>query len=99
MLSVDKIRSGDWSLPSLVSKERLLITDLPENKSNFRFTFVVSLIQMTPLHIVAARGDHISIVKYLIRKGADINIKDHKGVNMHVCVSVLMIKNRILNAV
>ena len=52
------------------------------------FTFVVSLIQMTPLHIVAARGDHISIVKYLIRKGADINIKDHKGVNMHVCVCI-----------
>ena len=35
---------------------------------------------MTPLHVAAEKGDRLDIVKYLIGKGADINIKDYSGV-------------------
>ena len=37
---------------------------------------------MTPLHVAAEQGNH-EIVGYLVRKGADINITDRKG----VCIS------------
>ena len=40
-----------------------------------------SLHQMTPLHVAAEKGDRISIVKYLVDKGAGINIKDDSGVS------------------
>ena len=36
---------------------------------------------MTPLHVAAEKGDRLDIVKYLISKGADINIKDDSGVS------------------
>ena len=36
---------------------------------------------MTPLHVAAERGDRFNIGKYLIGKGADINIQDKNGVN------------------
>lgn len=36
---------------------------------------------MTPLHVAAQKGDRISIVKYLLRKKADINIEDNNGVS------------------
>ena len=36
---------------------------------------------MTPLHVAAEEGKH-GIVGYLVRKGADINIKDRKGVSI-----------------
>ena len=49
-------------------------------------TFVVSPFhQMTPLHVAAEKGDRLEIVEYLIKKGADINIKDNSG----VCVTIL----------
>ena len=35
---------------------------------------------MTPLHVAAEQGNH-EIVGYLIRNGADVNIKDGKGVH------------------
>jgi len=34
------------------------------------------------MHLAAERA-HMDIVKYLVRKGADVNIKDDNGVNMH----------------
>ena len=36
---------------------------------------------MTPLHVAATIGGRLSIVKYLIDKGADINSKDSNGVS------------------
>ena len=36
---------------------------------------------MSPLHVATQRGDRISIVTYLVDKGADINIKDDNGVS------------------
>ena len=36
---------------------------------------------MTPLHVAAEEGDHLEIVKYLLDKGADINVKDYSGVS------------------
>ena len=45
-------------------------------------TFVISsLYQMTPLHIAAERG-FVKIVDYLVRRGADIDIKDEDGVTI-----------------
>ena len=35
---------------------------------------------MTSLHVAAKKGESIEIVQYLLNKGADINIKDDKGV-------------------
>ena len=34
---------------------------------------------MTPMHMAAERG-YVKIVDYLVRKGADIDIQDKKGV-------------------
>ena len=45
----------------------------------------ISLHQMTPLHI-AVEGAHTEIVKYLVDREADINIKDYNGVNIYVCM-------------
>ena len=41
----------------------------------------LSLYQRTALHMAADRG-HVSKVKYLVTKGADINIKDPSGVSI-----------------
>lgn len=41
----------------------------------------VSSYQRTPLHIAAAEG-HVDIVVYLVKNGADINMKDKKGVGV-----------------
>ena len=38
---------------------------------------------MTHLHL-AVEGNHMKTVKYLIDKGADINIKDDSGVSVSV---------------
>ena len=35
---------------------------------------------MTPLHL-AAKGGYSKVVNYLLDQGADVNIKDHNGVN------------------
>ena len=37
---------------------------------------------MTPLHMVADKGDRLDIVEYLVGKGADINIEDYSGVRL-----------------
>ena len=39
---------------------------------------------MTPLHMAAERGGRLNIVEYLVGKEADINSKDHNGVNIHI---------------
>ena len=53
----------------------------------------LSLHQMTPLHVVAEKGDRLDIVKYLLDKGADINIKDYNGVSK----TILLIQQRVIN--
>ena len=40
---------------------------------------------MTPLHL-AAESARIKIVEYLVDKGADVNIQDCNGVNVHDCI-------------
>ena len=40
-----------------------------------------SLRQMTPLHVATEKRCRSSIVKYLVEKGAGINIKDDSGVS------------------
>ena len=47
---------------------------------------------MTPLHVAAEKGESLDIVKYLIDKGADINIKDDNGVSE----TILLIQQRVL---
>ena len=43
---------------------------------------IISLHQMTPLHIAAERGGRLNIVEYLVGKEADINITDNNKVNL-----------------
>ena len=57
------------------------LTCLKVSQSLLLFVFVFSLHQMTPLHVAAEKGDRISIVKYLVDNGADINIKDDNEVS------------------
>ena len=47
----------------------------------------LSLHQMTPLHVAAEKGESLDIVEYLIRKGADINIKDENGVSKTILLT------------
>ena len=47
-----------------------------------------SLSQQTPLHIAAGEG-HDYTVKYLVGKGAVINIKDMNGVCMTILLMIL----------
>ena len=42
--------------------------------------FIYSPHQKTPLHWAAEEG-HVDIVRYLVDKGADFNIKDQRGVS------------------
>ena len=43
---------------------------------------------MTPLH-VAAENAHIHVVKYFVEEGADINIRDHQGVNNYFILMLI----------
>ena len=56
--------------------------------------YFLSLHQMTPLHVAFEQGDRIIIMKYLIDKGAEINIRDNNGVN--ICVTALLTPSRVL---
>ena len=47
---------------------------------------------MTPLHVAAEKGESLEIVKYLIDRGADINIKNNNGVNE----TIQQIQQRVL---
>ena len=51
--------------------------------ANFWLLFIVffSLQQMTDLHL-EVKGGHMNTVKYLVDKGASINIKDDHGVSV-----------------
>ena len=49
--------------------------------------------QMTPLHVAAEKGDRLDVVKYLLYKGADINIKDYSVVSE----TTLLIKHQVLH--
>ena len=45
-------------------------------------TFIVSFFyQWTPLHTTAGEGRCEDTLKYLVGKGADLNIKNNNGVN------------------
>ena len=48
--------------------------------ANTCLKFCTFSFQQTPLHVAASNG-HDYTVKWLVQKGADINIKDKKGVN------------------
>lgn len=50
-------------------------------RATFVTTVSLSLHQSTPLHVAARRG-HANIVKCLVDKGANINIKDDDGVSI-----------------
>ena len=45
-----------------------------------QFCFIYSPHQHTPLHVAAEAG-HVDIVRYLVEKNADPNIKDERGVS------------------
>ena len=50
--------------------------------------------QQTPLHLAAERGRFENTLKYLVDKGADINIKENYGVSIilltqHYCESTI----------
>ena len=47
---------------------------------------------MTPLHVAAKKGECPKIVKYLIDKGTDINIKDNNGVSE----TIVLVEQRVL---
>ena len=44
------------------------------------FKFVTFFYQQTPLHVAASKG-HDYTVEMLVKKGANMNIKDKKGVS------------------
>ena len=48
--------------------------------ANTPLKFVTFSYQQTPLH-VAASNDRDYTVEYLVKNGADMNIKDEKGVS------------------
>ena len=43
---------------------------------------------MTPLHVAAKKGESIEVVKYLICKGADINVKDDNRVSVFLILDI-----------
>ena len=48
--------------------------------ANTSLKFVSISYQKTPLHVAASKG-HDYTMEYLVKKGADMNIKDEKGVS------------------
>ena len=57
-------------------------------KFKFIVFVVLSLRQMTPLHVAAERGGRFNIVEYLVGKEADINIKDNNGVKKNCDLAI-----------
>ena len=55
--------------------------------------YCLSLHQMTPLHVAAKKGECRKIMKYLIDKGVDINVKDHSGVSE----IIVLVQQRVQN--
>ena len=54
------------------------------NSANFKITFTLTshlFYHQTALHIAAKEGQEVT-VKHLVKKGADINIKDNNGVGI-----------------
>ena len=49
--------------------------------ANTSLKFVTLSSQQTPLHVAASK-DRDHMVKYLVEKGADMNIKDKNGVSV-----------------
>ena len=47
----------------------------------YQCTYLLFLNQQTPLHVAASKG-HDYTVECLVKKGADISIKDKAGVSM-----------------
>ena len=55
---------------------------LTSSEIHFLSLHFLSLHQMTPLHVVTEKlRARFSVVKYLVDKGAGINIKDNRGVS------------------
>ena len=49
--------------------------------ANTSLKFLTSSYQQTPLHVAVSKGRDYT-VEYLVKKGADKNIKDKNGVNV-----------------
>ena len=66
--------------------------------SQFQITMVIALkfvtfsYQRTPLHVAASKG-HDYTVEWLVKEGADMNIKDKTG----VCETILLMVVKYLN--
>ena len=52
----------------------------PNHQNYFGFIF---LHQMTPLHVAAKKG-LVKALESLVKKGAEIDIKDNKGVRNYI---------------
>ena len=57
-----------------------LIFNVYRWKYFLQINFVTFSYQQTPLHVAASKG-HDYTVEYLVKKGADMDIKDKKGVS------------------
>ena len=49
---------------------------------------------MTPLHVAVERGDRINIMKYLLNKGAAIDVTDKHGVNIYVWLYYVQVNKK-----
>ena len=67
----------------------LIVTGLCPAFSHMTNALLISLHQMTPLH-VAVKKARTEVVKFLVDKEADINIKDGNGVNICMWVNIFL---------
>ena len=56
--------------------------------------YFLPLHQMTPLHVAVERGDRINIMKYLLNKGAAIDVTDKHGVNIYVWLYYVQVNKK-----
>ena len=69
-----------WLFLNLIANSHLYAGYLAIYDGSCSTFFIYSPYQRTPLHI-AAREGHVDIVRYLVDKDADPNIKDEDGVS------------------
>ena len=72
-----KMGSSRFKLQSFLPTRQFQIT-----KGIFAFSY-----QQTPLHVTARKGRDYT-VEWLVKKGADVNVKDNDGVSVSVLLMV-----------